>query len=128
MPDNIGNKREFERYPLEFESDIFTFSGTEKQLVERVVLRDISGGGACFISNRPGFYSIGQKISLEICLPGTSSADVRMRGQATVVWVDTTEEGNPSQVKIGIAMDDLLSFQQRPRDMDSGAEKPGDTA
>lgn len=127
MPDNIENQRDFKRYPLEFNSDVFTFSGAEKQLAERVVLKDISGGGACFVSNRPGHYAIGQQIALEICLPGTVSANARMQGQATVVWIDdmeVTKAGRPSRVKIGISMDDLLSFQQKPRDSDSGEEKP----
>jgi len=126
MTDSAGNKRVFERYPLGFKTDIYTCSATEKQSVERVMLKDISGGGACFISGHPGFYAIGQKISLEICLPGTSGADAHMKGQATVVRVDdpeTSEAGRPSRVEIGIAMNDLLSFQQQSKDNTNSGEK-----
>ncbi len=128
MPDNIENQRGFERYSLEFKSDIFILPGTERQLVERVVLKNISGGGACFVSNRPERYSIGQSISMDICLPATSSTNARMRGQATVIWIgdmETTTAGRPSRVEIGVSMDNLLSFQQKPGGSDSGGEKPG---
>jgi len=128
MPDHIEDKRAFERHPLELEVDISTFSGTEKHLVERVTLKDISGSGACFISSQPGVYAIGQKISMDICLPGTCEADVRMEGHATVVWIgdtETREAGKPSQMLAGVSMDKPLSFQQGPRDTDSGEEEPG---
>ncbi len=126
MPDSAGNKRGFERYPLGFETDIYTCSATEKQSVEKVTLKDISGGGARFISSFPGLYSIGQKISLAIRLPGTSGANAHMKGRATVVWVndpEASEAGRPSRVEIGISMDNLLSFQQKSRDMNSGGEE-----
>jgi len=128
MSDNTENKREYNRYPLEFEADISTFSGTEKQRIERVTLKDISGGGACFISSHPGLYSMGQKIFLNICLPETGNADVRMEGEATLVWIGepgTAKAGEPSRMEIGISMDNLLSFQLNPRGTDSGGENPG---
>jgi len=131
MPDDAENKREFERHLLEFEVDIFTVSGTEKHLVERVGLKDISGSGACFTSKQPGLYTIGQKVFLDICLPGTCETDVRMEGQATVVWIKdakTDEAGQSSQAYVGVSMDNLLSFQQHPRDTDGGKGNPGDAA
>jgi len=131
MSGSVENKRESERHLLEFEVDISTFSGTEKHRVERVGLKDISGNGACFISNQPGLYAIGQKIFLEICLPGTCETDVRMEGQATVVWIKdakTDEAGQPSQASVGVSMNNLLSFQQHPRNANAGEEEPGDAS
>ncbi len=125
MPDNVENKRDFERYPLGFETDIYTHEATEKQPVERVTLKDISGDGACFLSSSPGLYATGQKISLGICLPNTSGANAHMRGQATIVRVDDPEvngTGEPQHVEIGISMDELLSFQQEPGGMNPGEE------
>jgi len=124
MAGTAENKREYDRYPLEFEVDVSTCSGTEKKFLERVILKDVSGGGACFISSQPEFYGIGRKIFLAICLPGTSRADARMEGRATVIRIGDTEPGNQSLVEIGISMDDLLSFQQRPRGTDSGEDFP----
>jgi len=131
MPDDVKSKRESERHPLEFKVNIFTFSGTEKHLVERVGLKDISGSGACFTSNHPRLYAVGQKIFMDISMPGTCEADVHMEGKATVIWikdVKTDEAGQSSQTSVGVSMDNLLSFQQHPRDTDGGKEKSGDAA
>jgi len=131
MPDHIADRRAFERHPLEFEVDISTVSGTEKHPVERTVLNDISGDGACFLSNRPESYSTGQRIVLNIHMPGSGKMDVCMEGQATIVWIggaQTTGSGKTQQAPVGISMDSLLSFQQSPRDTNSGANEPGDAS
>jgi len=128
MPDHIGNRRVFERHPLEFEIDVSTASGTAKYSIERTVLNNISGDGACFLSNRPESYSIGQQIVLNIRMPGTHKIDVRMEGQATIVWisdVQTTEVGKAYRVSIGISMDKPLSFQQSPKDTGSDEGESG---
>jgi len=131
MPDHAADRRAFERYPLEFEVDISTVSGTEKYPIERTVLNNISGDGACFLSNRPESYSIGQQIVLDICMPGTHKTDACMEGQATVIRIgdaQTDESGKVHRVSVGVSMDNLLSFQQSPRDTDSGGDESGDTS
>jgi len=128
MPDHIEDRRTFERHPLAFEVDVSTVSGTAKHPIEKTVLNNISGDGACFLSDRPESYSIGQRIALNIRMPGTHKADVHMEGQATIAWIgdaQATKSGKTHQVSVGISMDKPLSFQQSPRDTDSGEEEPG---
>ncbi len=131
MPDHIGCRRAFERHPLEFEVDISTVSGTIKHPIERTVLNNISGDGACFLSNRPESYSNGQRIALNIHMPDTGKIDACMEGRATIIWIGDThapEAGKAHRVPVGISMDNLLSFQQSPRDTDPGEEKPEDAS
>jgi len=130
MPDYIGDRRAFERHPLEFEVDVSTVSDTAHP-IEKTVLNNISGNGACFLSNRPESYSIGQRIALDIRMPGTHKTDVRMEGQATIAWIgdaQAVEAGKAHRVPVGISMDNPLSFQQSPRDTDPGEEKPEDAS
>ncbi|MDQ6959182.1 MAG: PilZ domain-containing protein, partial [Mariprofundaceae bacterium] len=128
MPDHIGCRRTFERHPLEFEVDVSAVSGTIKHPIEKTVLSNISGDGACFLSNRPESYANGQRIALDIHMPDTGKIDACMEGQATVVWIgDAQADGSDKahRVSIGISMDNPLSFQQSPRDTDSGKEETG---
>jgi len=128
MPDHIEDRRTFERHLLAFEVDVSTVSGTAKHPIERTILNDISSDGACFLSNRPEVYSIGQRIALNIHMPGTHKTDAHMEGQATIAWIggtQTTEAGKAHRVSVGIFMDKPLSFQQSLRGTDSGEEKPG---
>jgi len=127
MADQSADRRSSERHSLEFEVEVFSVSGTEKQSIEKTTLHDISGGGTCFLSNHSESYSIGQRIALEICMPGTYKTDACMQGQATIARIDdvqTTKAGKAHQASIGVSMDNMLSFQQSPRDTNSSAEEP----
>ncbi len=123
MPEYNEKKRNFERYPLEFKVDISVTSGKTKQAVERAVLKNISGDGACFLSNRPEFYSIGQRLELDIHMPGTDRMNARMEGQATVAWIgdiQALEAGKPGRAPVGIFMDKPLSLERITKNRDSG--------
>jgi len=131
MPDHIEDRRAFERHPLEFEVAVSSVSGTAEHPIEKTLLNNISGDGACFLSNRPESYSIGQRIALDICMPGTHKTDACMAGQATVIWIGDAPEdeaGKTHRVSVGISMDNPLSFQQNPRDTDSGEKESGDAS
>jgi len=97
-------------------------SGTTTHPVEKTTLRDISGQGACFLSNKPASYAIGQKIILDIHMPGTQKTDARMQGQATIAWIshEQKNEAGGQQASIGVSMDGLLSFQQNPMATNTG--------
>ena len=125
MADDIENKRTSERHSLEFEVEVFAVSGTEKETIEKTTLHDISGGGACFLSSHPESYSIGQRITLEICMPDTHKTDACMQGQATIARIDdiqATEADKTHQASIGVSMDNMLSFQQKSKDTNSSEE------
>ncbi len=116
----LGTKRENERHSLGFEVEISTISGTATNPIEKTILRDISGSGASFLSNKSASYSIGQKIILVIHMPGTQKTDARMQGHATIAWISQAKENEAGaqQASIGVSMDSLLSFQQSPMDTD----------
>ena len=45
-----SNKRDFDRFPLEFEMEVIAEDVERKKFREKTVLKDISGGGARFMS------------------------------------------------------------------------------
>ncbi len=102
------NKREFERYEISLNAEVSSLDDNASDHKETTVLRDISGGGARFVTTHPGHYSIGQKVDLTIQLPGGDALRARMEGTGRVVWMGEFEEGETS---IGICMDDLMVFE-----------------
>jgi len=86
-----------------------------KVLIERTALKDVSGGGMCFVSKHPGLYSLGQRIFLHICMPATGEKDVAsMECTSKVVWTHQMQSGGAEeqQAVIGVSMESLLSFKK----------------
>ena len=106
--------REYERHALESEVHIYTVLEETKVLLEKTVLKNISSGGFCFLAKRPKLYSIGQKIFLHICLPGTDKMNAGMECMARVIWIHHMQSGETEkqQAVIGVCMDGLLSFEK----------------
>ncbi len=84
---NKPNRREFDRFPMEFVLEVSAKDNERKQFNEKTVLKDVSGGGARFITQRAGKYFPGQLLKMTIYLPGTDDMKALMRGKATVVRI-----------------------------------------
>jgi hypothetical protein len=124
----MSELRQFERYALKFEVEVYTTLGETKVLIERALLKNISAGGVRFVSKRPDLYSTGQKIFLHICMPGTDTMDAGMECLARVVWIHQEQSGEAEeqqQAVIGICMNSVLSFEKTMHDQDSGDHKSG---
>jgi len=105
--------REFERFPIEFEVEVYAREGSGRHHLETAGLRDVSNGGVCFFSTCPNIYVIGQLLFLSIHLPGTDKVDAAMQGEVTVIWIGKQKESPPNEPGrsyIGVCMDDLLAF------------------
>jgi len=122
-------QREFNRFPIEFEVDIYALKGTGRRHLETAGLQDVSGGGIRFFSTHPDIYTSGQRVFLSVHLPGTDTVDASMRGEATIIWIGERDEGGPDAqtgAYIGVCVDDLLTFSRivrhRPADQDPGGK------
>jgi len=114
MSKGQAEKRQFQRHKSDFTISITAQENDEKP-IETAMVRDISGNGLSFFSSGPGQYTVGQKLTVLIHLPGTEYAVAGMQGRATVVRADRASNGNPI---ICLQLDDPLSFshiEQEPK-------------
>lgn len=108
MSHQSDNSREFERYSITLNAEVKSVDDRANDLSETTVLKDISGGGARFVTAHPSYYGIGQKVDLIIQLPGGDTLNTKMEGVGKVVWMGEMDEG---EISVGLCMDDLLVFE-----------------
>lgn len=82
---NKSDKREFERFPVDFVLEVSAEDIEGNKYDDKTVLKNISGGGAKFITRQSAKYFLGQSLEITIYLPGTNDVNAHMRGKATVV-------------------------------------------
>lgn len=112
MAETGRDRREFERYVLQFEVEVSdAMSGV---LLETSSLQDISGGGLSFVSHHDEPYVQGQELHLLIRLPETDTMSACMRGRGIVVWIgkENTESGR----LVGVELFEPLQFEQQRLD------------
>jgi len=113
---SIPDKREFNRFPIEFVLEVSAKDSEGKEFNEKTVLEDISGEGARFITQQAGKYFPGQSLEVTIYLPGPNDVKADMRGTATVVRIDTSGNsgiGEKSQeMSIAVTFDTPLHFER----------------
>jgi len=115
MPDqDYSEHRSFERYPIDFDAEIDGVSPIGDTFADKSVLRNISGGGVCLLTDYPAYYALGQEVHLRIRLPDTDKLAAYMVCSATVAWVHTTEatESEDTIVFIGLSLNDPLTFER----------------
>ncbi len=110
------DKRDFNRFPVEFELKVSAEDNEEKKFEEQTVLQDISGEGARFISQLPDNYYPDQLLNLVIYLPGTEDVKAHMCGKVTVVRIvspgvlDINEKN--STLSIAVKFESSLLFER----------------
>lgn len=108
--------REFERFPMEFVLEVSGVDNEGKRFNEKAVLKNISGGGAKFITKQNGRYFLCQSLEVTVYLPGTDDVKAHMRGQATVVRIDLSGvsgvEGTIEGPGIAVKFDTPLKFKR----------------
>ena len=115
MTDNT-DRRGFERFSMEFVVEIASKDVEEKIFNEKEVLKDISGGGAKFITRNARRYFLGQLLDLKIYLPGTDDVKGYMKGEATVVRIDPFDSSEIDEKNqgagIAVEFNDWLNFER----------------
>lgn len=113
---NESERREFNRFPMKFLVEITAKDTLEKQFNEKTILKDISGGGAKFMTRKVDKYYPGQKLKMILYLPGTKNVDAYMKAKARVVRVDYSKELNINQKNeeksIAVQFETLLNFER----------------
>ena len=110
---NKSDKREFNRFPIEFVLEVSSEDSEGKEFKERTVLNDISGDGAKFITQQARKYFPGQSLEMTIYLPGPNDVKADVRGKATVVRIDPSCIGEKSQeMSIAVTFDAPLHFER----------------
>lgn len=110
------DRREFDRFPIEFVLEVSSEDSEGKEFNERTVLKDISGDGAKFITQQARKYFPGQSLEMTIYLPGPNDVKADMRGKATIVRIDPSSNsgiGEKSQeMSIAVTFDTPLHFER----------------
>ena len=113
---NKPDRRNFNRFPITFRMEVAAKDSEGKKYQENTVLKDISGEGAKFITQKAGKYFLGQSLGLTIHLPGSDEVKARMRGKATVVRVDSPTdskiEHKSQTISIAVKLDAPLHFER----------------
>ena len=113
---NKSDKREFNRFPIEFVMEVSAKDSEGNKLNEKTVLEDISGNGAKFITQKADKYFLGQSLELTIHLPGSDEVKACMIGKATVVRVDSPTdskiEHKSRETCIALKLDAPLRFER----------------
>jgi len=113
---NKSDKREFNRFPLEFMLKVSAKDSEGKKYKENTVLKDISGEGAKFITQQTGKYFLGQSLEMTIYLPGPNDVKADVRGKATVVRIDPSNNSGISEksqeMSIAVKLDAPLHFER----------------
>ena len=119
LPEIMNNKsdrRDFDRFPIEFVIEVAAKDSEGKEYKEEAVLKDISGGGARFITQQAGKYFTGQPLEVSVFLTDTYKVKARMRGKATVVRIDPSSNSSIGEktrgVDIAVKLDTPLHFER----------------
>jgi hypothetical protein len=81
---NKPDRRNFNRFPIEFVMEVAAKDREGNMYGEKAILKNVSGGGAKFISQQAEGYLPGQPLEMTVYLPGTNKMKACMRGAATV--------------------------------------------
>ena len=111
-----NNRREFERFPVEFEIEVAAENKKDKRFKEKTTLIDITGGGAKFMTQQGDEYYPGQILDITVHLPGTDDVRACMKGEAEVVRIDSPDPSEQKVkskgVRIAVKIDIPLHFER----------------
>jgi len=113
---NKSDRRDFDRFPIEFEIEVAAQDSQGRKYSEKTVLKNISGGGAQFITQQASKYFTGQLLEMTVFLTGTDMVKARMRGKATVVRIDPSSDSGIGEktrgASIAVKLDTPLYFER----------------
>jgi hypothetical protein len=114
-----GDQRVFSRHWVSFPVIVSRSGSQDVDNQEKAVLRDISGGGALFISTNPENYYPGQLLKISILLDGTEDVKARIQTEAIVIRINKEEDPGKMHAAIAVQFDRSFEFE-RIDNRDSG--------
>ncbi len=113
---NPSDKREFNRFPIDFVLEISTKDIEGREFIDNAVLKDISGGGAKFLTQKPEKYFLGQSLDIYINMPGTGDVSAKMKTSATIVRIDQVDQSKSepknTEITVSIKYNTHLNFER----------------
>lgn len=102
------DRRKSKRILVDFVLKVSARDIEGNKYIDNTVLRDVSGGGAKFITRQPDKYFLGQPLEITIYLPRTDDVHAYLKGTATVVR--TYIKKTPGAVEDSEGMGVAVSF------------------
>ena len=107
--ENKDERREFNRFQIEFWMEVHSEDSKGERFEEKTVLRDISGGGANFVTRNAEKYYPGQKLLLILFLPGSNQMNARMNAKAQVIRIGSDTSG---MATVAVKFETILNFER----------------
>ena len=111
-----SDRRKFDRLPIDFVLEVYSENVEGKKVEDNAVLKDVSGEGAKFLTQKPDMYFPGQLLNVTNLLPGTDEMEAQMKAKAIVVRIDPSndsEEDSKNRASdIAIRFATLLNFER----------------
>jgi len=111
-----GERREFNRLQIEFWMEVSLKDKKGVRFEEKTVLRNISGGGANFVTHIADQYYPGQELQLTLFLPGTHDMNARMKAKARVMridpWMDSDPIDTDKKATVAVKFATILNFER----------------
>ena len=114
--DKESDKREFDRFPIEFMLEVFAEDVEGKIFEDTAVLKDVSGGGGKFQTQKSDMYFPDQLLEITILLPGTDEMEAYMKAKAIVVRIDPSNDSEKNNKSpegcISVKFETRLNFEK----------------
>lgn len=119
-------RRENHRFRIDLAVQVTAKGADGVGFTDQTVLRNMSGGGANFITGQADRYFKGQQLAIEIDLPGTDELRASLRGNATVLRIEPLPEAGPQQAdrKYAVAVMITVPLQLIRKDAAGDAARP----
>lgn len=113
---NQSERREFNRFQIEFLIEISAKDKKGEIFHENTVLKNISGGGAKFTTWKTDQYFLGQELKMTLFLPGTGEVNAHMSVKAQVMRINLMKkeckEKKNGEGSVAVRFDTLLNFER----------------
>lgn len=121
-----SERREDSRFQIDLITQVSAKSADGKTFREKTILRNMSGGGANFITRQADWYFQGQQLNIKIDLPGTHELKAFLQGTATVSRVEPLPDSDPrlSARRYAVAVVIAVPLQFIRKDAGLRVEKP----
>jgi hypothetical protein len=119
------DRREFERFPMDFVLEVSSRNVDGKKLEDTVVSKEFSGQGATFLTQKADIYFPGQILELSVLLPETDKMQLcMMKTIATVIRIEPLKDSmnayEKSDCTIAVEFKAGLKFERidkKPREL-----------
>jgi hypothetical protein len=119
-------RREESRFRLDLITHVTAKGADGETFREKAILLNMSAGGASFVTRQPDRYFQGQKLDIELELPGTAELKAVLQGTATVSRIDDLPEADTRRTDrryaVAVVIAEPLQFIRKDAEM--GVKKP----